>query len=73
VLCCLCCAVCAELDCLDSLCSCTARDKSPSPHQMYTRMYHNAQDRVLSFGNVELLGAKDGEDKNAAEMAVARG
>lgn len=31
------------------------------------------EDRVLSFGNVELLGAKDGEDKNAAEMAVARG
>jgi hypothetical protein len=31
------------------------------------------QDRVLSFGNVELLGAKDGDDKNAAEMAVARG
>ncbi|KIY93252.1 transcriptional coactivator-like protein, partial [Monoraphidium neglectum] len=31
------------------------------------------EDRVLAFGNVELLGAKEGEDKNAAEMAVARG
>jgi hypothetical protein len=31
------------------------------------------QDRVLSFGNVELLNAKEGDDKNAAEMAVARG
>ncbi|KAI8465187.1 MAG: hypothetical protein J3K34DRAFT_473642 [Monoraphidium minutum] len=31
------------------------------------------EERVLSFGNVELLGAKDGEDKNASEMAVARG
>lgn len=33
----------------------------------------SGDDRVLQFGNVELLGAKDGEDKNAAEMAVARG
>lgn len=28
---------------------------------------------MLSFGNVELLNAKEGDDKNAAEMAVARG
>lgn len=31
------------------------------------------QDRVMSFGNVELNHAKEGEDKNAAEMVVARG
>jgi hypothetical protein len=31
------------------------------------------QDRVMSFGNVELNHAKDGDDKNAAEMVVARG
>ena len=30
-------------------------------------------ERVLAFGNVELMGAKDSDDKNAAEMAVARG
>lgn len=33
----------------------------------------SGEDRVLAFGNVELLGAKEGEDKNAAEMVVARG
>lgn len=27
----------------------------------------------MSFGNVELNHAKDGDDKNAAEMVVARG
>lgn len=27
----------------------------------------------MSFGNVELNHAKEGEDKNAAEMVVARG
>jgi len=31
------------------------------------------QDRFMSFGNVELNHAKEGEDKNAAEMVVARG
>eukprot|EP00879_Flechtneria_rotunda_P013848 GHRR01014464.1.p1 GENE.GHRR01014464.1~~GHRR01014464.1.p1 ORF type:complete len:545 (+),score=253.02 GHRR01014464.1:424-2058(+) len=30
-------------------------------------------DRVMSFGNVELNNAREGEDKNAAEMVVARG
>lgn len=38
-----------------------------------TPVWCHAQERVLSFGNVELLSAKEGEDKNAAEMAVARG
>lgn len=27
----------------------------------------------MSFGNVELNNAKEGEDKNAAEMVIARG
>lgn len=27
----------------------------------------------MAFGNVELNNAKEGEDKNAAEMVVARG
>lgn len=28
---------------------------------------------VMSFGNVELNNAREGEDKNASEMVVARG
>jgi len=31
------------------------------------------QDRMMSFGNVELNNVKEGEDGNAAEMVVARG
>jgi staphylococcal nuclease domain-containing protein 1 len=36
--------------------------------------YHTLQDRsVMAFGNVELNNVKEGEDKNASEMVVARG
>lgn len=50
------------------------RKIGPMPGQAAAAEAPAADDRsVMAFGNVELNNTKEGEDKNAAEMVVARG